>query len=62
MDASREEVAERWTEMRDTLKRLADAAEAALSTEPDMPTYEDTMDEFENMLDEARQLLKEDAP
>lgn len=57
-----EEVVARWTEMRSALQRLADAAEAALSTEPDMPTYEETMDEFENTLDEARQLLKEEAP
>jgi hypothetical protein len=42
-----------------TLRRLADAAEAALSSEPDMPTYESTMDEFDNTLDEARQLLRE---
>ncbi len=62
MAESRDEVIERWTELRDALKRLADAAEAALSTEPDMPTYEATMDEFEDTLNEARQLLKEEAP
>lgn len=57
-----EEVVARGQELRDTLRRLADAAEAALSTEPDMPTYEATMDEFENVVDEARQLLKEEWP
>jgi hypothetical protein len=48
-------------EVRDTLKRLADAAEAAISTEPAMPTYESTMDDFENELAAARSLLGEKA-
>jgi hypothetical protein len=53
---------ERSAELRDALKRLADAAETAVSSEPDMPTHESSMDDFDTVLDEARQLLKEDGP
>jgi soluble cytochrome b562 len=56
-----EHARERLTDALDMLKRLADASEAALSTEPDMPTYESTMDDFEYALDQARDLLKREA-
>jgi hypothetical protein len=58
IDISMRDYRERLREALDALKRLADAAEAGMGTEPDMPTYESTMDDFENALDEARQLLK----
>lgn len=53
--------------VRSMLKRFADAAEAAVSADAEaaasadagMPTYESTMEEFENMLAAARQLLRE---
>lgn len=61
IDISLTDVRERLRDAVGTLKRLADAAEAAMSTESDMPTYESTMDEFENTLDEARQLLRGEA-
>jgi hypothetical protein len=47
-------------EHRDTMKRLADAAEAALAADPaKLGDWEETMDTFENTVDEARQLLRE---
>lgn len=54
-----QELDEDLKDVRDTLKRLADAAEAMSRTEPDKPGNEEVMDEFESVLDEARQLLRE---
>lgn len=42
--------------LRAALVRLADAAEAAVGSERDMPSYDSTMDEFESALHEARSL------
>lgn len=58
IEISMRDYRERLRDALDTLKRFADAAEAAMGTESDMPTYESTMDEFENTLDESRQLLR----
>lgn len=40
------------------LRRLADAAEAAVSSETDMPSHESTMDEFRDSLAEARTIVR----
>jgi len=42
---------------RAALERLADAAEAAMSSDDDMPSHESTMTEFDDALDAARALL-----
>lgn len=46
------------SELCDTLKRLAAAAEAVAYAQRETSEYEEIMDEFENVLDEARYLIK----
>lgn len=46
-------------DLRAALSRLADAAEAAMSSDDDMPSHEGTMTEFDDALDAARALLFE---
>lgn len=41
-----------------TLRRLADASEAAASSDPDMPSHESTVAEFDEALDAAREVLQ----
>lgn len=46
------------SEWKDLCRRLADALENVLSSEPDMPTYADDYHEAERVLDEARGSLE----
>lgn len=52
-------------ELRRALRTLADAAENLASSEPDMPSHRGTVEEFDDALDVAREVLaatKHDPP